>query len=272
MVIKTLNELDQLRLSHFGRPKPRHGLRLLFWFAHEFIEFDSNEMVATSQPHYGIFGFHRFHNWADNGDTLLPPQSFDYYEVGNLNETNSLDFPEYVREDHTGWQDDSNTDRIIVAMNGWNVDRVFDYYEVGNLNETNSLDFPEYVREDHTGWQDDSNTDRIIVGMDGWNVDRVYVTCHSDLLNFSRNDTYRISHGLINIIRRMSLERFLSEMDPPKRSYLPQSAYRDTSKLSFVQMQSADHTNVPIRNDSVKIAVVVIFMVFALWILCRAVW
>lgn len=206
MAIQTLNELNQLRLSRFGRPKPRHGLRLLFWFAHEFIEFNSNEMVATSQPHYGVFGFHPFHNWADDGDQLLPPQSFDYYEVGNLNEANSLNFPAYVREDHTGWQDDSNTDRIIVDM-------------------------------------------------DGWNVDRVYVTCHSDLLNFSRSDTYRISHGLINIIRRMSLERFLSEMDPPK-----------------MQMQSADRTNVPIRNDSVKIVVVVVFMLFALWIWCQAVW
>ncbi|XP_063040602.1 uncharacterized protein LOC134435510 [Engraulis encrasicolus] len=167
----TLNELSQLQRSQFGQPEPRHGLRLLFWFANEFIEFDSNVMVATEHPNTAAFGFHPFHNRPDhNGDTLLP-------------ETESSDF-----------------------------------YEVGNLNETNAYQFPAYVREDYTGLLDGSNTDRIIVDMDGCNVYKVYVTSHSDQSNFSSSETYRISQGLISIISRMTLEDFLSKMNPPKPS------------------------------------------------------
>ncbi|KAL2098026.1 hypothetical protein ACEWY4_007233 [Coilia grayii] len=125
MPVQTLNELDQLLRSNFGRPKPRHGLQLLFWFAHDFIKIYSNRMVATSHPAGGVFGFHLFHNRSDDDSPLLPLQNLDYYEVGNLNERNAWQLPEYVTEKYTGHQDNSNTDRIIVAMNNLNVHKVY---------------------------------------------------------------------------------------------------------------------------------------------------
>ncbi|XP_063079990.1 uncharacterized protein LOC134469895 [Engraulis encrasicolus] len=168
---ETLNELKRLQRSQFGQPEPRHGLRLLFWFANELIEFISNQMFATVHPNTAVFGFHPFHNRPDHdGDILLP-------ETENS-----------------------------------------DYYVVGNLKNTNAYQFPDYVTEKYTGLQDDSNTDRIIVDMDGCNVYRVYVTRHLGRSNFSHSETYRISQGLISVIKKMEdLEDFLSKIDPSYR-------------------------------------------------------
>ncbi|XP_043090621.1 uncharacterized protein LOC122341330 [Puntigrus tetrazona] len=110
-MVRTLKNLSDLRETGFGRPSPRHGLKLLWWFAHDCVQIDSNgRMTALCNPEYGDFGFHRFYN----GDGLLPYFG-KYYEVGNLNTPGSL--PGYVTEHHTGYSDDSNTDRIIVSFN-----------------------------------------------------------------------------------------------------------------------------------------------------------
>ena len=180
MPVQTLNELSQLRKSNFGRPKPRHGLQLLFWFAHDFVRSQSNQMAATSHPRWGEFGFHQFYNRIDDDDTspLLPHQNVNYYEVGNLNEGTASHLPKYVREQYTGRQDHSNTDRIIIAI--------------------------------------DSD----------WCIHRVYVTQHSDPMNFSRDHTYRISQGLVNIISRLNLTEFLSEMGKRELRYALQSDSR----------------------------------------------
>lgn len=173
----TLNELRQLRNSRFGRPRPRHGLRLLFWLANDFINFEYDEMFAESNPKYGCFGFHRFHNWFDKDDDgpLLPPN-------------------------------------VI-------------YYEVGNLNADDAKNLPFYVTGQNTGRLDNSNSDRIILAMDGLCIHRVYVTQHSDITNFSRKDTHRISQGLIKIIKRLSLTDFLREMEEEKEiPYIQQAA------------------------------------------------
>ncbi|XP_062407374.1 uncharacterized protein LOC134098358 [Sardina pilchardus] len=118
MPIETLNELRQLRNSKcFGCQKPRHGLQLLYWLAKDFIRFESNQMFATYNPEDGYFGFHKFYNWEDNGNSLLPKKiTCHYYEVGNLNEEAAEDLPGYVTEQYTGLLDNSNTDRIILDM------------------------------------------------------------------------------------------------------------------------------------------------------------
>lgn len=173
----TLNELKHLRDSHFGRPRPRHGLRLLFWLAHDFINFEYNEMIATSDPYDGCFGFHQFYNRIDDEDDdapLLPPN--------------------------------------------------FIYYEVGNLNDEDAENLPDYVTEQHTYRRDNSNTDHIILCMDGLCVHKVYVTQHSNNANFSRSDTYRISQGLIRIIKKLSLTEFLEKMGEKERTFVQQSA------------------------------------------------
>uniref|UniRef100_A0A8B9LHS8 Wu:fc75a09 n=1 Tax=Astyanax mexicanus TaxID=7994 RepID=A0A8B9LHS8_ASTMX len=113
----TLNEMDHLKRSGFGGYYPRHGLKLLYWFAKDFITFDrSNNITSTYHPERGDFGFCYFHNRLDQNVKLLPDVVHKYYEVGNLNSPGRHDFPDYVTEDYTGRQDDSNMDRIIISI------------------------------------------------------------------------------------------------------------------------------------------------------------
>ncbi|XP_048054352.1 uncharacterized protein LOC125273129 [Megalobrama amblycephala] len=109
---RTLYDLSDLRETGFGRPPPRHGLILLWWFAHECVQIDSNgRMIAQCDPENGAFGFHRFYN----KERILPHSNLLYYEVGNLHITDSL--PPYVTEKYTRHSDNSNKDRIIVSFN-----------------------------------------------------------------------------------------------------------------------------------------------------------
>ncbi len=80
--MRALNELSDLRETRFGRPRPRHGLNLLWWFAHKCVEIDSNgQMIAQCNPEYGDFGFDLFYNW----EILLPKSN-----LPNLNTPDSL--------------------------------------------------------------------------------------------------------------------------------------------------------------------------------------
>ncbi|XP_059407702.1 uncharacterized protein LOC132142080 [Carassius carassius] len=125
--MQTLNEKVQLRDSGFGRPWPRHGLRLLYWFANECISFDiKNNMLSECDPAEGDFGFHEFQNRYDQyGKKLLPDIEFPYYVVGNLNSPGSEDLPDYVSGDKYTDEHDSNTDRIIVSLDEEWFDRVY---------------------------------------------------------------------------------------------------------------------------------------------------
>ncbi|KAK7165599.1 hypothetical protein R3I93_005613 [Phoxinus phoxinus] len=165
--METLNELAHLRDSGFGKPWPRHGLNLLYWFAKDCVSFgNDNVMISECDPADGDFGFHYFENRYDEyGDKLLPDIDFPYYVVGNLNSPGAEELPEYVSEDNSTDQLNSNTDRIIVSL---------------------------YDEE--------------------W-FHRVYVTQHHDRSNYDPDTTYRISRGLLMIIRRMCLDMFLEKMD-----------------------------------------------------------
>uniref|UniRef100_A0A3Q1CMV8 Uncharacterized protein n=1 Tax=Amphiprion ocellaris TaxID=80972 RepID=A0A3Q1CMV8_AMPOC len=120
MVQLQLGSLDQLGDSWFGRPFPRHGLQLLFWFANDCVTIESAGLVSDCQPEIGLFGFHVFGNMEE----LLPIFYFylqvSYFEVGNLNTETypaSADLPAYVRENYglDGNYGDDNSDRIIIS-------------------------------------------------------------------------------------------------------------------------------------------------------------
>ncbi|XP_036438905.1 uncharacterized protein LOC118816572 [Colossoma macropomum] len=125
--LETLNEMTQLRSSGFGQPWPRHGLKLLYWFATECVSFDeNNEMFSRYSPEAGHYGFHYFENRPDGyGVRLLPDVDFPYYEVGNLHSPGAHELPDYVTEDKTRKQDGSNMDRIIVSRDNVWFDRVY---------------------------------------------------------------------------------------------------------------------------------------------------
>uniref|UniRef100_A0A6Q2Y7G7 Uncharacterized protein n=1 Tax=Esox lucius TaxID=8010 RepID=A0A6Q2Y7G7_ESOLU len=111
--MKTLNEMDDLCTSGFGRPQPRHGLQLLHWFANKYVKnFTNGEVEIERNPNKKAFGFHPFY---DN-DQLLLDRGFPFYEVGNLGAPKADELPGYVRENYTRKNDDSNIDRIIISL------------------------------------------------------------------------------------------------------------------------------------------------------------
>ncbi|XP_038840109.1 uncharacterized protein LOC120038414 [Salvelinus namaycush] len=119
--VQTLNNMAELRTSRFGCPSPRHGLKLLFWFAKDYIVIkNDNQMVANYDPKEGGFGFRLFKNrlQCDNNicKKLLPDDGYTFYEVGNLHLPASKSMPEYVRKYNTGNIDTSNMDRLIISM------------------------------------------------------------------------------------------------------------------------------------------------------------
>lgn len=132
MVQWHLCTLEHLMNSRFGRPFPRHGLQLLFWFANHCVTCELinsvlvMKLVSDCQPERGFFGFHLF----GNNEGLLPVLSrprrgmskrkMAYFEVGNLNtETypSSANLPTYVRENYefNGNCVNYNIDRIIIS-------------------------------------------------------------------------------------------------------------------------------------------------------------
>ncbi|KAK1792115.1 hypothetical protein P4O66_001892 [Electrophorus voltai] len=88
-------------------------------------------------------------------------------------------------------------------------------YEVGNLSAPGAKKLPLHVRKKYTSRCNDSNKDRIIVCLndDGY-FDGVYVAEHTDQMGFSRSHTYRVSQGLLEIIKGLEREEFLQQMKP----------------------------------------------------------
>ncbi|KAK3507168.1 hypothetical protein QTP70_009361 [Hemibagrus guttatus] len=117
--IKTLTSMAELRSSGFGQPAPRHGLRLLYWFVQNCVEVNrQTSKISLCISTTGNFGFRIFHNREERGKGHLLPDSSNllYYELGNLSVFGAKSLPEYVREKYTGFQDKSNTDRIMVSL------------------------------------------------------------------------------------------------------------------------------------------------------------
>ncbi|XP_060904657.1 uncharacterized protein LOC132982286 [Labrus mixtus] len=181
MVQRQLFSTDHLMNSQFGRPFPRHGLQLLFWFAKDCVICELVQcvvimkLVSDCHPEKGCFGFHLF----GNVEELLPV----------------LD----RRRKH----------KKQVA-----------YYEVGNLNTETypaSEDLPAYVTENY-GINGDYNTDRIIIGYQVRSrvVETIYITKHNRAFSgsFSPDDTYEISSELIRALQspHMDLPSFLTQM------------------------------------------------------------
>ncbi|MCI4376026.1 hypothetical protein PGIGA_G00183400 [Pangasianodon gigas] len=124
---RTLKELTDLKNSRFGRPYPRHGLKLLYWFANDFMVFNNNnKMCWQYNPKNQFYGFHRFKNRKDkNGVKLLPDANLTYYVVGNLNSAGADEMPDYVREDYGTFKNGNNMDRIIISVDDQGIDSVY---------------------------------------------------------------------------------------------------------------------------------------------------
>ncbi len=167
-MLRTLDNLSDLRETGFGQPPPRHGLNLLWWFAHKCVEIDNSLLIARCDPANGAFGFHRFYN----GGGLLPKINLPYYEVGNLNSTDSL--PDYVTENYTGYSDNSNKDRIIVSFkSNWSSPRFNIIYVTQHSDEVNF---------------DQNRTYCISTGL----IKNIKELSREDFLRETKNDSYQI--------------------------------------------------------------------------------
>ncbi|XP_049328238.1 uncharacterized protein LOC111195155 [Astyanax mexicanus] len=120
--IQTLNTLWDLLDSGFGRPSPRHGLNLLYWFANQCLEVDDwNQITVLYKPRTRVYGFRLYHN----NEELLPVTNQLYFEVGNLNHEEAEDLPDYVRRDYNSDPYYSNADRIIFCITRFSVNSVY---------------------------------------------------------------------------------------------------------------------------------------------------
>ncbi|KAM9399144.1 uncharacterized protein ACWYII_031476 [Salvelinus alpinus] len=121
-----LSTIQDLKDTGFGHPPPRHGLKLLFWFANDCVEFNQHgNMLLQCNPERGDFGFHYFGNFEKILPVLLrdcKDRRESYFEVGNLNtETypEAKDLPDYVRQDYglsLDYRSQCNKDRIIIRL------------------------------------------------------------------------------------------------------------------------------------------------------------
>ncbi|XP_030643698.1 uncharacterized protein LOC115823815 [Chanos chanos] len=121
--IETLTTLEDLKDSGFGRPSPRHGLKLLFWFMNKCVKFNKKKnLVIQCCPSKGDYGFHVF----QNSEGLLPMANGQYFEVGNLNSARypgALNLPDDVQECYRYIRNSltCNKDRIIIRLVGQKV-------------------------------------------------------------------------------------------------------------------------------------------------------
>ncbi len=116
--VKNLKNTDDLKNVKYGRPAPRHGLKLLFWFAQR-VMVDQNN-ICILQPNInlqrGDFGFHLF----ENREHILPSlrSEISYYIVGNLKYHGANALPNFVQRNYQNANvPERNMDRLIVSMN-----------------------------------------------------------------------------------------------------------------------------------------------------------
>ncbi|XP_039541881.1 uncharacterized protein wu:fc75a09 [Pimephales promelas] len=116
-MLEKITTIRDLIKCGFGQPWPRHGLKLLYWFAKDCIWVNEDgDMFLACNPANGVFGFHLFENrYTKRNEKLLPDVNFHYYLLGNLNSPGADMLPNYIKKHNNIMHDESNADRLIVT-------------------------------------------------------------------------------------------------------------------------------------------------------------
>ncbi|XP_065144944.1 uncharacterized protein [Paramisgurnus dabryanus] len=153
--LRRLNNFDDLRNVNYGKHFPRHGLKLLFWFAQIITSVDQNNVFQVNfEPRRGDFGFHRFRNY----EHILPPLNYlydGYYSVGNLNSPAATALPNFVTWDcYSSHYPEHNMDRFVAAViqnNPTRINRVFltsHTYQQNSFEPYDTYHYDRYTFED----------------------------------------------------------------------------------------------------------------------------
>ncbi len=167
-------------------------------------------MVSTlnelSQLKYSGFG----QPWPRHGLNLLYwfAQDYIYFSNGKIVSIYSPEDGDFGFHEYHNRIEDDDDDHLLPRQ-------ILSYYEVGNLNYPGANKLPNYVRANYRQNIPDNNKDRIIVRQDDdddGNFNRVYVTEHSDPKRFDSSKTFRVSQGLLKIIKNMGREQYLQKI------------------------------------------------------------
>lgn len=114
-IAKAKSEVAQLKESRFGRPRPRHGLKLMHWIS---VQLKQRKNRMFWDPNSEDYGIHIFYNRPERDGYILLPiiNKLTYYTVGNLNGISGKPLPHYISVDFTGQSDESNMDRVIIGV------------------------------------------------------------------------------------------------------------------------------------------------------------
>lgn len=165
-----LNSIKDLKNIDFGQSVPTHSLLLLHWFANT-IYTDNNDVIwLTFEPNRGDFGTHHYGNYERLLDPLpLGNVRYRYFTVGNLNQANATQLPDYVLHPPVEYMG-TNRDRVIFR-----------------------------VREEHANSQAWQRIDQVY-------ITQHYAPSEGQGTRYDPCHTYRITANLLRQIRQFSVE------------------------------------------------------------------